>query len=81
MKKEIIKIENISRSNNYYVIRWNMTKICNYYCDFCIQGNKEKHIIDSKGEKKKRKIICEKIVKFIEKELNGKHKMKRKNKP
>ncbi len=69
---KIIEIENMSYRNNKYVIRWNMTKLCNYYCDFCIQGNKNKHLNDSIDENSgTRKIICDKIIYFIENELEG----------
>lgn len=74
MKNEdIIKVENLRNQDNVFTIRWNITKICNYYCDFCVQGNKEKHLKDSKGESAKiRKQICDKIISFIENKLNHK---------
>ncbi len=72
MKNEDIKIvENLRYSEDTFIIRWNITKLCNYSCDFCIQGNKEKHINDSIGESNEiRKKIAEKIVVFIENSLN-----------
>jgi MoaA/NifB/PqqE/SkfB family radical SAM enzyme len=74
MKNEdIIKVENLRNKDDTFTIRWNMTKICNYHCDFCVQGNKEKHLSDSKGESAKiRKQICNKIIYFIENKLNNK---------
>lgn len=72
--EDILQIENLKYSSNTYVIRWNMTKLCNYYCDFCIQGNKDKHIKDSIGESKEvRHEIALKLVKFIEEKLNNKY--------
>lgn len=70
----IKKIENLKYSSDTYVIRWNITKLCNYHCDFCIQGSKEKHIKDSIGESKEvRHEIALKLVKFIEEKLNNKY--------
>ena len=72
--EDILNIENLKYSSNTYVIRWNMTKLCNYYCDFCIQGDKDKHIKDSIGENKEvRHEIALKIVKFIEEKINNKY--------
>lgn len=72
--EDILKIENLKYSSDAYVIRWNMTRLCNYYCDFCIQGDKSKHIKDSNGESKKiRYEIALKLVKFIEEKLNNKY--------
>lgn len=72
MKNEdIIKVENLRYSSDTYVIRWNMTKLCNYHCDFCVQGTRQKHLLDSKGESNGiRMTICNKLVDFIENKLN-----------
>jgi len=70
---DIVKIENLNFQKDTFTIRWNMTKLCNYYCDFCIQGNKEKHIKDSKNESKElRKQICNKIIDIIENKISTK---------
>lgn len=76
MKSEdIIKIENLSVLDDVFIIRWNMTYLCNYNCDFCIQGNKEKHIENSKEESQEtREKIVNNLVKFIETKLNKKYK-------
>lgn len=76
MKNEEIKIvENLRYSEDTFIIRWNITKLCNYSCDFCIQGNKEKHIKNSIGESNEiRKEIAKKIVAFIENNLNHQYK-------
>lgn len=72
--KDIKKVENLKITDNDYIIRWNVTRLCNYYCDFCIQGNKQKHLKESKGENKElRNEICDKIIDFIENKLNGKY--------
>lgn len=71
---DIDKVENLNR-NNDFIIRWNLTYLCNYKCDFCIQGNHILHINKSKGESiEKRKDILNHIISFIEKQLNGKYK-------
>ena len=70
---DIIKIENLN-SQNKFIIRWQLTYLCNYYCDFCIQGNKQNHIEKSKGETiEKRAEICKNIIEFIENKLNKKY--------
>ena len=75
MKNEdIIKIENLRIDKNTYIIRWNITKLCNYSCDFCVQGNKAKHLSDSKKESMKiREHICANLIKFIENEVSKKY--------
>lgn len=75
MKNEnIMKVENLKSTDNTFIIRWNITKICNYYCDFCVQGDKSKHLNDSKGESIDiRRQICDKIMYFIENKLNNKY--------
>ncbi len=73
--QDILKIENKANPSDLFLIRWNITKLCNYSCDFCIQGNKEKHIQDAKNEKLEiREKICNNIIKFIEDKLNSKYK-------
>lgn len=71
--EDIKKVENIKFNEDTYTIRWNVTKICNYNCDFCIQGNRKKHLEDSKGESYElRKKICDNIIEFIETKINKK---------
>ena len=38
---DIIKIENLSNTKDVFVIRWRVTYLCNYNCDFCMQRDKE----------------------------------------
>ena len=68
---DIVKVENLKRQNKEaYAIRWNITRVCNYRCDFCIQGDLEKHKKDSQGESKKiRMAVCDKLKELIENEL------------
>ncbi len=70
---DILRIERTDKDEHTYVIRWHMTHLCNYYCDFCIQGNRERHMRRAQGESAQmRKRICSNLIAFIEKELNGK---------
>lgn len=70
---DILQIERTDRNERIYIIRWQMTHLCNYYCDFCIQGNRERHLEQAKNESPQiRKKICSKLITFIEKEMNGK---------
>ncbi len=72
--KDIIKVENL-KTKDKFIIRWNVTLLCNYYCDFCIQGDKEKHLEKAKGESKEiREKICNNLIKFIETKINKKYK-------
>ncbi|MBR3229320.1 MAG: radical SAM protein [Bacilli bacterium] len=69
--KDIVKVENLNRGNKF-IIRWSLTYLCNYACDFCIQGNKSKHSLKSMDENiDKRTKICDNIVKFIETKLKN----------
>ncbi len=72
---DIIKVENLSNTKDTFTIRWNVTYLCNYSCAFCIQGNKNTHIIKSKGESEEnRRFICNHLITFIETNLNKKYK-------
>ena len=69
---DILRIERTNRDEWTYIIRWQMTHLCNYYCDFCIQGNREHHISRARGESTQiREKICSHLITFIEKELNS----------
>ncbi len=44
-----------------------MTNLCNYSCDFCIQGTKEMHVEAARGESRElRSRICEAIIGLVE---------------
>ena len=66
--KEIRKIVNVRRRLiNTFVIRWQMTFLCDYACDFCIQGSRLDHLDASKTESyAKRKAIADSLKSFIE---------------
>ena len=69
--EDIVRIENLSNKNDTFIIRWNITYLCNYNCDFCIQGNKKQHIEKSKGESIEiRNKICNNLITFIEEKIN-----------
>lgn len=72
MKSEdIIKIENFEKRDGF-TIRWNLTYLCNYRCDFCIQGNLKSHIDKSKDESIEiRKKICNNLITLIEGKLGN----------
>lgn len=71
---DIVKLENLSTKKDTYVIRWNMTYICNYCCDFCIQGDKKRHIERSRQERAQyREEICDNLITYIEKYINKKY--------
>lgn len=72
---DIKQIENIKNNKDTYVIRWQITSLCNYHCDFCIQGNAKTHALESRGESSKlRANIVKNLIRFIEEELNDKYK-------
>lgn len=71
--KDILRVERMDRNERVFVIRWQMTHLCNYYCDFCIQGEQQRHIKRAQGESSQiRWKICANLIDFIEKELNDK---------
>ena len=72
---DIVKIENLSNTKDVFTIRWQMTYLCNYSCDYCIQGNKNEHVEKSKGESAEiREKICNNIIKLIETKVNKNYK-------
>ena len=57
-----------------FVIRWQVTSLCNYQCDFCIQGSREAHLAAAKGESlERRKEITANLVKYIETKVSGRN--------
>ncbi|MBR5175511.1 MAG: radical SAM protein [Bacteroidales bacterium] len=67
------RIVNLSRSFlGSLVIRWKVTALCNYQCDFCIQGSREKHVQAFRSESPdKRGAVAESIVRFIESKVSS----------
>ena len=48
--EQIIKLNN----ENLFIIRYQMTSLCNYSCAFCIQGSHEEHLRAAQTESKKK---------------------------
>ncbi len=70
---DILRVENLRNIEKKYVIQWQVTYLCNYSCDFCVQGNEEFHNQQAKKESAQiRETICRKLISLIEEELNGK---------
>jgi hypothetical protein len=65
---QVKKIINLPRLfMNSIVIRWQVTSLCNYQCDFCIQGSRETHLQAAKEESlAKRQEITDNLVRYIE---------------
>ncbi len=64
---DVIKIENLLADAHTFDIRWRVTTLCNYQCDFCIQGDRESHLRQSEGETAQlRGKICEEVIRLIE---------------
>ena len=64
---DIQTIENAVYDSGIFDIRWRMTTLCNYQCDFCIQGSREEHLRQAQGESSQlREQICRKLVELIE---------------
>lgn len=71
---EVLTILNTNNEPKTMTISWMVTTLCNYACDFCIQGDKEKHIKNAKGESRElRDKITAKICRLIEEEYDGKY--------
>ncbi len=69
---EVHSIQNLNRKAlNSIAIRWEVTRFCNYSCDFCIQGTKEMHQKASNEEKPSiRKTIAESLAYYVENSIN-----------
>ena len=64
---DISRIENLAFDGQALEIRWRVTTLCNYRCDFCIQGNREEHLRQARGESADtREAICRRLVEWIE---------------
>ncbi|MBP3901175.1 MAG: radical SAM protein [Blautia sp.] len=64
---DVRSIEKIKYKKDVLNIRWRVTTLCNYQCDFCIQGNREEHLRQAAGESSDlRNRICDAIVRLIE---------------
>lgn len=64
---EVRTIEKIKYKKDKLSIRWRVTTLCNYACAFCIQGDREEHLRQARGESSDlRNRICDAIVRLIE---------------
>ena len=64
---DVMIIENRSFSRNHLDILWRVTSLCNYNCDFCIQGNRKEHLRLAAGENEEtRWKICGEIRRIID---------------
>ena len=60
-------IENLSQNNEIFDIRWRVTTLCNYDCAFCIQGNRQDHLRQARGESPALRMkICDEAIRLIE---------------
>lgn len=48
--QEVLRIENTGLSRDAFHLRYNITMLCNYSCDFCVQGSREAHAKAARGE-------------------------------
>ena len=59
---DIIKIINTARRDGWMDLRWRVTSVCNYQCDFCIQGDRETHARLAAGESGEiRTAVCRRL--------------------
>ena len=64
--REISKIVNLSARKDIFDISWKVTSLCNYQCDFCIQGDQAAHRKEAEGESRTiRKAVCRKVLDLI----------------
>ncbi len=68
MKNSDVKlIENLFHNDDAFDVRWRVTTLCNYDCAFCIQGNRQEHLRQAKGESPRlRARICDEAIRLIE---------------
>ena len=66
--KQVKSIVNLSHADlRSFVIRWQVTSLCNYRCDFCVQGSREAHLEAAKVESVSiREKIADNLVNYIE---------------
>ncbi len=71
LSSDVVEIRKLSPRVKEFDLRWRVTNLCNYNCDFCIQGDKKTHVQNARGESENlRGDICESIVAFLE-DLEG----------
>ena len=68
MKNSDVRIiENLFHNDEIFDVRWRVTTLCNYDCPFCIQGNRQEHLRQSRGESPRlRARICDEAIRLIE---------------
>lgn len=65
--RDIIKIENRAFGKDTFEIRWRVTSLCNYRCEFCIQGDHDRHVRDAQGETAEIRLeICRALRGFLD---------------
>ena len=65
--KDIVRIERTNAQDDEFSLSWQVTSLCNYACDFCIQGNRVAHKIAAAGESAEiRRQVCLKIKALLE---------------
>ena len=71
--QDVQKIDNLQRiERDSLGIRWNITRFCNYSCDFCIQGSKEEKRKAAQTESSDtRKKIANKLTVWIEQNISA----------
>ena len=63
---DVVKIENLQASDAF-IVRWQVTYLCNYQCAFCIQGDRETHLLQARGEDQAiRAQIAKRLVETLE---------------
>ncbi len=73
--EDVVSIQNLQNDPGCFEIRWQLTLLCNYECDFCIQGNRQEHLRDARGESPEtRQVILRSILSLIS-ELSEYHKL------
>lgn len=70
---DILEIDNLPRLYRHaLVIRWELTRFCNYACDFCIQGSHALHMQAAREESPKdRKEIATRLAAYVEKHVHA----------
>ena len=64
---DIRSVENRSFPSGLLDLRWRMTSLCNYQCDFCIQGDRAAHRkLAEKESPETRSAICQKLRAFLD---------------
>ena len=65
--EDVASIENLQARADVFILQWRVTMLCNYQCEFCIQGDRSAHRRQTRGESAEtRSAICEQLRQLLD---------------